>query len=159
MTRPAATPSSTEATALPGPTGTCAASASDRARNLSPTASICAAVGADEYNAFGLAQCRERGALRQKAVAGMDGVGFRRQCGMYDSVDFEIALAGASGADTYRTIGETRGQAVAIRGGGCENRFDLKLPARANNARGDFSTIGDEDTPDGHAASLPCAHA
>ena len=32
-------------TAQPGTTGTCAASASARARSLSPTASICAAVG------------------------------------------------------------------------------------------------------------------
>ncbi len=45
ISRPMATASSSEAAAPPGATGTSAATASARARSLSPTASICSEVG------------------------------------------------------------------------------------------------------------------
>ena len=75
----------------------------------------------------------------------MDGVGVVAAGDIEDEVAAEIRFAGGSGAEAVSFIGleDVEGRAIGVGIDG--DRGDAKLAAGAQDAEGDFSTIGDEN--------------
>ncbi len=102
-------------------------------------------VGADELDVAGLAHFGEVGALGEKAVAGMDRVGAGDLRGADDGRHVQIAVGAARRADADVLVGEADVQRVLVGLGVDRHRLDAQLPAREDDAQGDFATVGDQN--------------
>ena len=74
----------------------------------------------------------------------MDGVHVRDLRRADDAAHLQIALAAGRGADADGLVRQMHVHGIDIRLGVHGHRFDIQLFARANDAKGDFTTIGDE---------------
>ena len=90
----------------------------------------------DEDDLRLLARGGERGALRQKAVAGMDGIGAGVARGIDDAVDVEVAL------QRNDVVEEAADEADVVVLGVAEDGADAHLAAGAGDADGDFAAVG-----------------
>ncbi len=104
-----------------------------------------ARVGTDEDDAGLLQSHRERLALGQEAVAGMDGLRARGEASLDDLVDQQIRLGRWRRADGDGLVRHLHMQAVPVGVGVDRNRLDAHLAGRLDDAAGDLAAIGDQD--------------
>ncbi len=98
----------------------------------------------DELDVAGLADLRQVGALRQEAVAGVDGVGTGDLGGADDGRNVQIAVEASGRADADVLVGEPDVQRVLVGLGVDGHGLDAQLAARADHAQGDLSAVGDQ---------------
>ena len=101
--------------------------------------------GPDEGQAVCFDDVGELGVLRQEAVAGMDRLGAGDLAGGDDLGDVQIAVARGRRADADAFIGQAHMHGVGVGGGMDRDGGDAHLLAGAEDAKGDFAAIGDED--------------
>ena len=96
----------------------------------------------------------------------MDGVHVGDFCGRDESVDSQIAVGRGAVSDADGLVGNLDMHRVGVRLGIDGHRFDVHLAAGADDAHGDFTTVGDQDlfkhdryrnipVPDSTTSSLP----
>ena len=83
--------------------------------------------------------------LRQKAVAGMDGVGGGTAGDVEDEIAAKVRFRGWRGTEAVSFIGFEDVRSGAIGVGIDGNGRNAQLAAGAQNTKGDLATIGDED--------------
>src|SRR5208282_2575259 len=88
---------------------------------------------------------RESGVLREKSVAGMDGVGAGELCCCKQGVDIQITVLYWRRTDADSLIGLPPMQRVGIRVAEDRDRTIAESPRRADDAAGDLAAIGDQD--------------
>jgi hypothetical protein len=88
---------------------------------------------------------RERGVLREKAVAGMDGVRARELCGRQQGIDIQITVLCWRRPDADSLIGLPPMQRIGIRIAVDRDRAIAESSGRADDAAGDLAAIGDQD--------------
>jgi hypothetical protein len=101
--------------------------------------------GSDERDAALPADAREFGVLREKPVAGMNGVrggdlGRADDCG-----DVEIALRRGAGTDADRLVGEANMQRSCVDFGVNGDGLDAELPAGPQDAERNFTSVRNQD--------------
>ena len=98
----------------------------------------------DPDEAMLLAELRQIRAFGQEAITGVNGIGTRGQCSTDDAIGAEIAVARGRRSDRHGDIGEPdmHGIAIRVRIDGSGTQADALC--RANDADGDFASIGDE---------------
>ena len=101
--------------------------------------------GTDEGQSVFLDDVSEFGVFRQEAIAGMDGLCAGDLAGGDDGGNVEIGLGGGRRADTDALISQAHMHGVGIRRGVDRHGGDAHLLAGADDAKGDFAAIGDED--------------
>ena len=104
----------------------------------------------DEDDAGLLAGSGERGVLRQKTVAGMNGIDVVLLGQRHDAVDVEIGPQRFAGdADAIGLVGleAVQGEAILVRVDG--HGANAQFVGRAKDANGDLAAIGDEKFADG----------
>ena len=108
---------------------------------------------ADEHDPRGGARPGEIGVLGKEAVAGVDRVGPRRCRRGEHRAGVEVALGGLRAAEADRRAGHPGRHRIQVGRGGREHRLDAEAVAGADDPRGDFTAIGDEDPAEDHAFS------
>ena len=101
--------------------------------------------GADELDVGGGALLGEAGALGEEAVARVDGVDVGDLGGRDDAILAQVRILARSGPDADGLVGELHVQRLLVGLGIDRDGLDAQLPARADDAKGDFAAIGDED--------------
>ena len=105
--------------------------------------------GPDEHQAGGLAPLGEGGALRQEAVAGVDGVTARRDGHLDELVGVEVG-GRAAAAQGDRLVGPTGVEGAGIVVGEHRKGRHVELGGGTGDADGDLATVGDQDSTDRH---------
>ncbi len=108
--------------------------------------------GADEDEAGGLHRLHELGIFREEAVTRMHRLRAARPGGLDDGGDVQVAFRRLRRADVHRFVGKRHMQRVAVGIGMDGDRRDTHAAGGADDAAGDFATVGDEDLAE-HAAS------
>ena len=112
--------------------------------------------GADEGDAGGLASSGEVGVFGEEAVAGVDGVAAEVGGGGDDLVDVEVGgCAGASEGVGLVGFSEVGGLGVVFGADG--DGGDVEFAGGAENADGNFATVGDEQFGQRHVGLPACA--
>ena len=75
----------------------------------------------------------------------MDGIGSRASSDVEDKIAAQIRFDGGRGPQAVRLIGLDHVRGGAIRVGIDSNGGNAQLAAGAQDAKGDFATVGDED--------------
>src|SRR6478736_5042979 len=101
--------------------------------------------GPDELDVAGLAYLGEVRALREKTVAGMNGVGARDFRGAQHRGDAQIAVSAARRADTHVLVGKAHVQRVLVRFRVHRHGADAELAAGTDDPKGYLSAVGDQD--------------
>ena len=101
--------------------------------------------GPHELDARIRARLCERRVLREKAVAGMNGLCTGFECRLHDGVDLEVALACVSGAEAHCLIARLHVQCMLIGIGVDGNRVDAHRTQGFGDAHRDFASVGDQD--------------
>src|SRR5207247_77982 len=83
--------------------------------------------------------------LREKSVAGMDGIGAGAARRPEDVLDGKIALRRRGAADRLRGIGERHVQRPGIRLRIDRDRLEAEPPAGTQYAAGDLAPVGNQD--------------
>ena len=65
--------------------------------------------------------------------------------GADDAADLQVALGARAGPDANRMVSELHVHRVDIGFGVNSDRFDVEFTASANDAEGDFATVGNQD--------------
>ena len=102
-------------------------------------------VRADERDLACPADLGEVRALREEAITGMNGVGARDLRGADDRRHVQIAVGAPRRPDADLFVREAHVQRVFVRLRIDGDRLDAELPARQDDADGDFAPIGDQD--------------
>ena len=100
---------------------------------------------ADKGEARLLDDTGEIGVFREKAVAGMNGIGVGDFGSRDDGGNIEITITYRGRPDTNRFIRDARMHSVGIGNGMHRDGLDAQFPARAVNAHRDFAAIGYEN--------------
>ena len=87
----------------------------------------------------------EAGIFRQKAVAGMHGVGAGDLAGREQRRHVEITVLGGRRSDADALIGEPHMHGVGVGGGVHRDGRDAEFLARAQNPQCDLAAIGYQD--------------
>ncbi len=87
----------------------------------------------------------EVGVLREEPVAGVDGVGAGAFDDVEDGVGVEVALGRGLAAECIGLVGVARVQRVSVELGVHRHGRDAELTARAHDADGDLTSVGDQD--------------
>ena len=103
-----------------------------------------AAVGPTKTRPGVGAGLREFGALRQKAVAGMHGLGAALARRFDHALDVEIAVARPRRPEQHRLIGHGDMHRVAVGLGIDRDRAQAHRPRGADDAAGDLAAVGDQ---------------
>ncbi len=98
-------------------------------------------LGPDPGQAALLHDLGEIGVLRQKPVAGMDGISPRHLGGADEGGDVVVALARGGWADAHLLVGETHMQGIRVGGGMNRHRTQAEVPAGADHPQGDLAPI------------------
>ena len=104
-----------------------------------------ARVGADEDDPGLLERDRERLALRQEAVAGMDGLGAGLAAGLHDVLDDEIGLRGGRGTNGDGFVRHLHMQGVPVGLRVDCDRLDAELARGLDDPTGDLAPVGNQD--------------
>ena len=104
-----------------------------------------ARVRPDEGNAGLRQRRREGGALRQEAVAGVDGLGAGPAAGLHDAVDVEVGLRRGGRPDGDCLVGHGNVQRVAVGLGIDRHGGDAHALGGLDDATGDLAPVRDED--------------
>jgi len=83
--------------------------------------------------------------LSQKSIARVDRIGIANLRSTNDAVDFKVTFRTNGWPDTNGLVGELHMKAVDVGLRVNGNRLDSQFPAGADNTKGDFATIGDQD--------------
>ena len=83
--------------------------------------------------------------LRQKTIAGVNGLGARQFAGGDKGGDVQIALSGWRRPDADAFIRKPNMHRIRIRGRMHRNGLDAHLTAGAKNSESDLATIGDKN--------------
>ena len=97
--------------------------------------------------------------LGEEAVAGMDGVGAARGGRGKQLLDHEIALASRRRPDRDGLVGEPHVRRIRVGLGVDGDARDPHRPARADDADGDLTAVGDQDSANGghrRCGDVPC---
>ena len=108
----------------------------------------------DENDSRIFAGAREFGVFRQKSVTGVNRFRAAAARGVEDAVDAQVAFRGRRRADRICLVSIAHVQRFAVNIGVHRHGADVHLAARAHDAHGNLSTIGDEDFTE-HGFSLP----
>ncbi len=104
-----------------------------------------AGVGTNEGDAGG-GQCfGKRGALREKPIARMDGVGTGSAAGLNEIVDHQVRGRGRRRPDGNRLVGHLDVERVAVGVAVDGDGGDPHPPRGADDAAGDLAAVGDQD--------------
>ena len=106
--------------------------------------------GAHKGDAVVLADLGEAIVFGQKAVARMDRIGAAGGGGGEDVGNIEIASAAGGFPHADGLVGQLHVQRVAVHGAVHGHRGDAQFAAAAQDAQGDFATVGDQQLADGH---------
>ena len=82
--------------------------------------------------------------LRQKAIAGVDGVAAGGQGRRQDGVLVQIAVRRPGGTHAQRPGGDLGVEGALVGGGIDAHRLDVQLPAGPDHPQGDLSPVGDQ---------------
>ncbi len=85
------------------------------------------------------------GVLRQKTVAGMDGVDIAQFRRTNNAVNLQITVLTRLFTDTDGFVCQRNVQRIDICGGIDRQRLDPKFLARTNNAKGYLAAVGDQN--------------
>ncbi len=85
------------------------------------------------------------GVLRQKSVAGMDGLDIPQFRGADDAIDAEVAVDGGGGADAVGFVGQRQVVRPAVSLREDADCFDAHFTAGADHAQGNFTAVGDQN--------------
>ncbi len=96
------------------------------------------------------ARAGERGALRQKPVARVNGVHARAARGIEQRRDRQVGLRRGRGADPQRLVGRLDVRRVAIGVGEHGDRAQAQRARRAQHPQRDLPAVGDEDRSERH---------
>ena len=99
--------------------------------------------GADEGDAGGLAAAGQGAVFGEKAVTGMDGLGASGATGVQDGVYVEVGCRSGGAADGDGFVGQGGMQCAGVSIGIDGDGGDAQPPAGADDASGDFATVGD----------------
>ena len=113
-------------------------------------------LGADEGDVVIGQDFGEFGVFREKAVAGMDGVGAGDLAGGEQGRNVEIGFARRGRADADRFVGQLHVHGLGVGGRMDGDRGDAQLLRGAQDAKRDFAAIGDQDLFE-HLATSPHA--
>ena len=102
-------------------------------------------VRSDKADVAALANISEVGVLRQKAIAGVNGVHVGDLGGTDDPIDPQIALAGGGFPDADGLVGHLDMHRVGIRFRIDCHGADVKLLAGADDANGNFPAIRNQN--------------
>jgi hypothetical protein len=108
----------------------------------------------DEDDPMRRAQLGKLRRLGQEAIAGMQGVRPGAQGGGDHQARIEIASGGRRRPDADGAIGHPGRQAVAVGFGDRQHRLDPESPGGADDADGDFPSVGDQHARDAHRSLL-----
>ena len=106
---------------------------------------MCSGLGADELHVVVGEDFGKARVLRQKAVAGMHGVGAGDLAGRENGRDIEIAVLGRRRADAHALVGEAHVHGVGVGGGMHRDGENAELLTGADHPHGDLAAIGDQD--------------
>jgi hypothetical protein len=101
--------------------------------------------GADEPDIAAGADFFEVRVLGEEAVAGVDGIDISDFGGANDAIDAQIALRRGSFTDADGFVGHVNVHRIGVSLGIDGYGSDVEFLARADDADGDFTAIGDED--------------
>ena len=101
--------------------------------------------GADEVDVATAADFVEVGVLRQKTVAGMDGLDVADFGGADDAVDFQITVGGFRRADAICFVGQIEIARTAIGFAEDGHGFDAQFAAGADDPQRNFAPIGHQN--------------
>ena len=99
---------------------------------------------ADEDHPLLLAPLRKEGILRQKPVAGMDGLGAGLFGRCHDAFDVEVALGRLGGTEADRLVRFEDVEGVPVRLGIDGHGPDAHFPAGGDDPHGNLAPVGDE---------------
>lgn len=99
----------------------------------------------DEADVATFADVGEMRVLAQETVARMDGVHIGDLGSRDESVDPKIAVGRGTVSDADGLVGNLDMHRVGVRLGIDGHRFDVHFAAGADDAHGDFTTVGDQD--------------
>ena len=102
-------------------------------------------LGADELDVAGLALLGEFGVFRQEPVARMDRVDIGDLRRADDPVGPQVAVRALRAADADGLVGELDVERLDVGLGIDRQGLDAQLAAGANDPKGDFAAVGDED--------------
>ncbi|MNQ74836.1 hypothetical protein D3C85_896050 [compost metagenome] len=109
---------------------------------------------ADKHDAGGFAGAGEIGVLREKAIAGVDGVGAGFLCGGDDGVDPQVGLVDLGRAYAHGLVGQLHMTRVGIGLGVHRHAAVAQGLGGAHHPAGDFAAVGDQDFVEGGHAVL-----
>ena len=92
--------------------------------------------------------------FRQKAVAGVDGIGPSGGSRGQNVGNMEVALGAGRLPDAHRFVGQLHVQGVFIHRAEHGHRRNAQLPAGAQDSQGNLATVGDQQLADGHPRRL-----
>ena len=142
----ATAPAAAVATSPPGSTGNPAAAACARAASLSPASVELGRGRPDEDQPAARAGARQRGVLRQEAVARDGSRRARpRPRRAITASDVQVALRCRCRADANGPVGQPRRHRVQIRVGGRPARSRCRAAGRCGRPDGDLAPVGDQD--------------
>ena len=99
----------------------------------------------DEDHACVHTRLRKGGVLAQEAIAGVNCISARFAGSIEDFFNFQIRLCGGRLADMHRLIGHRHMRGITVRIAVDGHGGVAQLACSANDAAGDFATVGDED--------------
>src|SRR6266568_3173495 len=105
----------------------------------------CPGVRPDETDVAALADVGEVGVLRQKAIAGMNGIDIGDFGGADDAVNAQVTLAAGGFTDANRFVGHLDVHRVGVRLGIDRDSPNVQLLTGANDADGDLAAIGHQN--------------
>ena len=130
---------------VPGTTGTPASSRRPARRELVAEGGDRVGRRADEGEPGVDHRPRERRALRQEAVAGVDRLGARRERRLDDRVGAQVALRRRRRTQPHRGVGRPDMGRIGVGVGVDRDGLDAQLATGADDAEGDLAAVGDED--------------
>ena len=130
---------------VPGTTGTPARMAVSRAAVLLPIRRIASAEGPTNVRPDAYARLGEIVVLGEKPVAGMDGIGSGPARRGHDLVDGQVAVGRRAGSEMPRfvRVADVRSGAIAVRVH--RHARNAQVAARARDADGNLTTVGDQE--------------
>ena len=99
----------------------------------------------DEFDFTALADLGEVRVFRQEAVAGMNRIDVAHFGRAHDAIDLQVTVGARGGTDADRFVRQLHMERIDVGLRVDSQRADIEFLAGANDAKRDFSAVGDED--------------